>query len=1331
MATPLLIPSLATGEVAPSLFGRIDIDRERIAAGTMRNAFVNYRGGADSRPGTAFTGFSKQTGHQYPPRLITFQFSIGQGLALEFGDFYMRVISNGAFVTETPVGIGGATQALPCVITFGTDGADTATPDNSAVTFSYAPGDLITLAGGTYLNPAVLEVTSSALVSILPDAHGTGYAVNDTVTLDGGTFSVAAVVKVTAVAAYAAAGYITFDTIPADGDTVTLNSVAWTFKDSGATGDQTNIQATLAGTLAQLAADLNASAEVNLTPATYSSDDTRLIITYDATGTGGNAYTLVASAGVVSGASLAGGTTNGIDTVSIDTAGTFTALPTDGNMTESATSGGGSGASFQTAVFGVDAASISNPGAYTATPADPVAQASTTGIGVGVTFSMTWAAVAPFSNDDWIEISGVEGMTELNGNSYRLAGVTATTAELLDVYGDQVDSRGYGAYTGSGTAARIYTLETIYSEQDLKWLKVVESADVMTICCVNQDTDTEYKPQNLSRMSDTNWSFSDVVAAASVDAPASAAATISNTGTTYYGYQVTAISPTDGTESLPSPIARVSGVDIASTLGQVNVTWEPVVNVQAYVVYKAQPSYGSAVPVGALYGFLGYAYGAQFNDTNIVPDFTQVPPQHYDPFARGQIAGVNVVTGGTGYPTSTTTATINTSTGSGAVLEVVVQSGAVVAIVVDNPGSGYADGDTVTITGAGGSGATAALSVGAQTGTYPSVPGYFQQRRVLANTLNNPDTYFMSQTGAYDNFDKRIPPIDTDSIVGSPWATQVNGIQFIITTPGGLLVMTGLSAWLLTGSGGFATNAGPISPGSQNANPQAFTGCSAYIAPVKVNYDVLYVESNNSLYYDLPYQVYALNEPIDLTEYAVHLFADHTVVSNAWCEKPFKTLWSVRDDGVMLSLTFLKAEQVIGWARHDTDGLYVTNCAVREPPIDALYVGVKRYIDGHEAYTIERMNDRAWPAVEDCWCVDCALSLPQDRPDATLTCDSTYGIGNLTGVTDLVGGSGYSVYTTATVVDQNGQGPGSGAVAQLTIVDGVITGVTFAPQGSGYVYPQLIIADPTGVGSGASASPILNTTATFTASADVFTAGVDEGSVIRMGGCKATISTVLNGHRVSAVMETPITAVRPNSGGQVQPQPSGSWTLTQPVMQVSGLGYAAGATVTGLADGKIVTPRQVSSTGVVDLDEGASQIVLGFGFTTQVQSVYVEAGSPTMQGQRKKIGQVGALVRASRGVQLGVNQIDASTQSPVPVAVDWQGMQDVPDQGLPNQQVRAYNSDTDPLYTAWITIPVEGGFERPGQVAAQQQNPLPMSIVALSPSVLSGDTPSQHGGRPG
>ena len=51
-------PSLAGGELSPTLYARVDLDKYRAGMATMRNFFVDVRGGASTRPGTEYCGFS-------------------------------------------------------------------------------------------------------------------------------------------------------------------------------------------------------------------------------------------------------------------------------------------------------------------------------------------------------------------------------------------------------------------------------------------------------------------------------------------------------------------------------------------------------------------------------------------------------------------------------------------------------------------------------------------------------------------------------------------------------------------------------------------------------------------------------------------------------------------------------------------------------------------------------------------------------------------------------------------------------------------------------------------------------------------------------------------------------------------------------------------------------------------------------------------------------------------------------------------------------------------------------------------------------------------------
>lgn len=104
-----------------------------------------------------------------------------------------------------------------------------------------------------------------------------------------------------------AAGTITFSANPSASATITLNGTAWTFVASGATGNQTNIGASLSATLTALATALNASASTEIAKCFYVVSATALFVLHKTPGTGGNSYTLAASAATVSGATLAGG----------------------------------------------------------------------------------------------------------------------------------------------------------------------------------------------------------------------------------------------------------------------------------------------------------------------------------------------------------------------------------------------------------------------------------------------------------------------------------------------------------------------------------------------------------------------------------------------------------------------------------------------------------------------------------------------------------------------------------------------------------------------------------------------------------------------------------------------------------------------------------------------------------------------------------------------------------------------------------------------------------------------------------------------------------------
>jgi hypothetical protein len=101
------------------------------------------------------------------------------------------------------------------------------------------------------------------------------------------------------------------------------------------------------------------------------------------------------------------------------------------------------------------------------------------------------------------DVTGVVGMTQLNGRRFTVANVNAgaNTFELTDQAGN-VNTATFGAYVSGGVLNRVYTVVSPYVEADLFALKFAQSADVLYI------THPSYQTRKLSRTSDTAWTFS-------------------------------------------------------------------------------------------------------------------------------------------------------------------------------------------------------------------------------------------------------------------------------------------------------------------------------------------------------------------------------------------------------------------------------------------------------------------------------------------------------------------------------------------------------------------------------------------------------------------------------------------------------------------------------------------------------------------------------------------------------------------------------------------------------------------------------------------------------
>lgn len=251
---------------------------------------------------------------------------------------------------------------------------------------------------------------------------------------------------------------------------------------------------------------------------------------------------------------------------------------------------------------------------------------------------------------------------------------------------------------------------------------------------------------------------------------------------------------------------------------------------------------------------------------------------------------------------------------------------------------------------------------------YPSAVNYYQQRQVFANTVNEPQAVYTTQTANRLSFRTSNPTRDDDAVTFTIAGRQVNEIRHIVS----------LNAMVLGTSGGWwKVTEGQdqvFTPATAGVRIQTYEGAS-WVPPAVINDTVVYVQEKGARIRDLNYEFtsdkYTGN---DLSILAEHLFEGKQVMEMAFASEPYSILWCIMDDGVMLGLTYQREQQVTGWHRHTTQGSFESVATVTEGDRDAVYVIVKRNINGADVRYIERMEPRYTDDAVNAFCVDSGLT---------------------------------------------------------------------------------------------------------------------------------------------------------------------------------------------------------------------------------------------------------------------------------------------------------------------------------------------------------------------
>jgi len=149
---------------------------------------------------------------------------------------------------------------------------------------------------------------------------------------------------------------------------------------------------------------------------------------------------------------------------------------------------------------------------------------------------------------------------------------------------------------------------------------------------------------------------------------------------------------------------------------------------------------------------------------------------------------------------------------------------------------------------------------------------------------------------------------------------------------------------------------------------------------------------------------------------------------------------------------------------------------------------------------------------------------------------------------------------------------------------------------------------------------------------------------------------------------------------------------------ISGLNHLEGQSVAILADGAAHANKTVSS-GAITLDRSVTKAQIGLPFTSKLETLRIDAGSAmgSSQGKNKRIGEVTVRLFRTVGLKIGTSSTELDT-------VPFRSSSDNMDTALS-------------LFTGDKTAEFNGGYDDDATITIVQDLPLPMTILAIFPTL--------------
>ena len=231
---------------------------------------------------------------------------------------------------------------------------------------------------------------------------------------------------------------------------------------------------------------------------------------------------------------------------------------------------------------------------------------------------------------------------------------------------------------------------------------------------------------------------------------------------------------------------------------------------------------------------------------------------------------------------------------------------------------------------------------------YPGVVALHDQRLWFGGSGQFPDGVWGSEVGNYESFAVGID--DKDAVFFQLASPGVNLIRWLKGLSDGLGIGTLANEVSLSGG----TDA-PITATQVNAKNQTTYGSDFTVDAIRIANVVIFIQRGARRVREFAFDFVNSNSYVaaDLAIIAEHL-TRASVVEMAYASSPDSILFLIRPDGVLLTLTYERPENVVGWAHHETNGAFESvavipnNCGSG----DEVWVAVNREVISGEYFAL-------------------------------------------------------------------------------------------------------------------------------------------------------------------------------------------------------------------------------------------------------------------------------------------------------------------------------------------------------------------------------------------